>query len=323
MKLGYFGSPPISAALLGRILEDGHEVAFVVTNPDRPRGRSGSPVPTEVAQIAQTAGIPTFKFERLREAGEEMSSFGAELYVVFAYGKIIPADIFRAPAYGTINLHGSLLPAYRGASPIQSALLRGESRTGWCLQFINEEMDAGDIIASCEVEIDPDETAGELAQKMLPAGIELTLNVLRHFDRYSRKSTPQNHSKATYCSKISSDDAVIDWSLGTGQIHNSIRAFNPSPVARSFLSGRILKIYRSRLLERDLENQLKEGPPGKVLAIGSGKTARLLVRTGDGWLEILELQPEGKKILQARDFLNGFRPSEGTVLGAHSSAGKG
>ena len=313
MKIGYFGSPDISARLLSALLDSSHEVLFAVSNPDRPQGRSGKLVPAEVAQTALDRGLPLYRFENLRKesADQILKKHDADLYVVFAYGKLLPRSVFELPREKTVNLHGSLLPELRGASPIQTAILRGYRQTGWTLQFIEEKMDAGDIIDTARLDIDPDETAGELTERMLPIGIELTLRTLNEFDRLKAAARPQNHDQATFCSKFSMEMSGIDWSGKASAIHDQVRALNPWPIARTHLDDKTIKIYKTARLEEADENQLKDIPPGHVVAVKSGRHGRLLVKTGDGVLELLELQPENKKLMKAHDFLNGYRIASG------------
>lgn len=325
MKIGYFGSPAMSARLLSALLDQGeHSVEFVVSNADRPRGRSKKPIPTEVSQLAEERGLPLFRFPSLKgdEIPELLARHPADIYLVFAYGKLIPERIFNIPGQKTINLHGSLLPDLRGASPIETAILRGYRHTGWTVQYITREMDAGDVIARREVEITEDETAGELIERMVPAGIELIMEVLTGLPENKFKRLPQDPEKATFCSRIEPEMGIIDWKQSARVIHNLVRAYNPRPVARSSLDGHRFYIHRTGLPTDtseqndlpDIENQLKERPPGAVLTLKQGKQKRLLVKTGEGFLEIVEIQAENKKIMKTADFLNGFRPTPDAIF---------
>ncbi len=316
VKIGYFGSPEISARLLAALIESGrHEIVFVVSNPDKPRGRSGTAHPTFVSAIALEKNIPLYRWPTLKdpEIVEELSRHKADLFFIFAYGRIIPRRIFDLPPERTMNLHASLLPELRGASPIQSAILRGFTETGWTIQYITEELDAGDILETCTVPVDPDATTADLTEKMMPAGIQLVLDTLGDLPARKTKRRAQDHDAASHCPKIDPVMARIDWTRSAKHIHNLVRAFVPWPGARTTYQGRELKIWQTSRTARpnpDSEKKLKEGPPGRFVVQGSA----IFVAGGDGPLEILKLQPESRKAMSAADFVNGYRPVEGVLL---------
>ncbi|MDH5657202.1 MAG: methionyl-tRNA formyltransferase [Spirochaetia bacterium] len=312
LKIGYFGSPEISAKLLDELLNQGISVEFIVSNADKARGRSKKLLPTEVSEIALKRNIPLYRFNSLKNSDAEtvLIKHSCDLYFIFAYGKILPENIYQIPALGSVNLHASLLPLLRGASPIQSSLLHGFEKTGWTLQMISAELDAGEILLTNEVQIDPDETAEELKEKLLPEGINLTLELFSNFKKYYENRKKQDHQKATFCSKINKEMSVIDWSKTSLEIHNLIRAFNPSPVARTQFRGKTVKIYRSRTedeISQETEKLLMKAPPGRSLVLSEGKKRKLYIKTGKGILEILQLQPENKKMMDASSFINGYR----------------
>lgn len=317
------GSPEISAALLKALLEDGeHEIVFVLSNPDTPKGRSGKLTPTPVSQTALDAGIPLYRYPSLKknyEAVEALRSHDADLFLVFAYGRILPERIFTIPPKGSVNLHASRLPRLRGASPIQSAVLRGFESTAWTLQHLVKEMDAGDIIATGEtVPILLSDTAGDLTEKLLPSGINLVRETLRNFDELAGRATPQNHEEADYCTKIEPEMALIDWQSPGMEIHRLIQGMNPSPVARTYFHGKSFKIYRTLPANPETTVELTEQhgdgiedpAPGTLLSLVAGKKKRLFVKATDLFLEILEVQPENRKVLRSGDFLNGYRLSD-------------
>ncbi len=298
----------------------------MVSNADRPKGRSGRPQPTDVSALAEQHGLPLLRFESLKdsEAVATLAAFHVELFLVFAYGKILPAAIFELPPQGTINLHASLLPALRGAAPIQSAILNGLDRTGWTVQFIAAKMDAGDIISQCEVAIGPDDTTEELSARMLPEGIRLVMDTLDRWNEYKTRRAEQRHDQATYCKKIEPEDARLDWSLPAAELHNRVRAFAPRPLAWTLNQGARLKIFRTRPLSpsesaRVLADAALPGtkipPPGTVVVAREGKIFKMLVVTGRGLLEIFQLQPENRKSMAASDFINGSRMRSGAILG--------
>ncbi|MCB1175124.1 MAG: methionyl-tRNA formyltransferase, partial [Leptospiraceae bacterium] len=310
MRIVYFGSPAISADLLKALLADGrHEVVCVVSNVDKPRGRSKKLHPTAVSAVALEYGLPLYRFEKLSRndaAVESLAGFQADLFVVFAYGHWIPGRIFDLPPMRTINLHASLLPLLRGASPIQSALWNGFSTTGWSIQFVGREMDAGDVLSECRLPVDPNVTAAELTEQMLPAGIQLMVDTLAEFETLAPTAKAQRHELATHCSKIQTSDTWLDWDRPAVELHNQIRALNPAPGARTVLEGDELKIWRTQLVPAgEWGPEWREQPPG---TFGPGLSKKhLFVRTGDGLLAVLELQPRGRKQLTAQDFLNGYR----------------
>lgn len=316
VNIGYFGSPEISARLLEALLADPDiRLSFVVSNPDRPKGRSGAPMETPVSAVAREQEIPLYRYESLKEGRcvEELQAYGCDLFFIFAYGRLLPPSIFNLPKRGSVNLHASLLPLLRGASPIQSAILNGLTRTGWTLQLITEELDAGDVLSSVEMEILPDETTAELTERMLPAGIALSLQTLHDFDSYYRKRDSQEHLAATFCKKLTTEISWIDWNGEAQRIHNMIRGMNPWPVARARLNGKMIRILRSAIPvtpHDDLQKRLDSAPPGRVVVVSDQRIRRLFVKTSTLPLELLEVQPENKKAMSANDFINGLRSTE-------------
>ena len=304
------------------LLDSGVHIEFVVTNEDKPRGRSKKPIPTEVAEVALQKNIPLFRFKSLKlpEVETILRSYKCDIYFIFAYGKLLPENIYTIPPGGTVNLHASILPLLRGASPIQSAILEGYKSTGWTLQMITEELDAGDILLSKEIAINENDNAAELTERLLRPGTEISLELINNFDKYFKSRIPQNSENATFCTKIKTSMAVIDWNQSADAIHNKIRAFNPSPVARTFLRGKMIKLYESRLPDEatrnDLEKQLLKAPPGLCLVVSEGKKRRLYLNTAKGILEIISLQPENKKIMDSGSFINGYRLEDGECFGS-------
>jgi len=314
MKLGYMGTPEISGELLKALIQDGYEIQYVVSNPDRPRGRSGTPQPSAVSTVALENDLTLFRPEKPAEILDQLLSIQVDAVVVFAYGSILPAGFLKLGRLGIFNLHGSLLPELRGASPIQSAILQGMETTGWSFQFVSQKMDCGDLVAEKKLEIGPDETAQELTERMVPAGIELVLQTLPELKSLISGAKKQDESAATYCRKILPEQSYIDWSQPAQEIHNQIRGMNPRPVARTQLDGKLFKIYRSRLLESSElktlqdEKQLMARAPGDLLSFRLDGSPALLVITGENQvLQILSLQPQNKKQMDAVSFLNGHK----------------
>ncbi|WP_000690641.1 methionyl-tRNA formyltransferase [Leptospira interrogans] len=315
MKIGYFGTPEHSAKLLEALIDSQlTEVLFVVANPDRPKGRSKIPEPGPVKKKALEYNIPVFQYESIKKEKEKaLSDFGlfsADLYVVFAYGSILPKEVYAHSTLTSINLHGSLLPDLRGASPVQTALWKGYTKTGITIQYIGEKMDEGDILLTKEVEIAPEDNTGTLMDKITDAGIESILQLLKTYDGKPFPSVPQAHDKATYCGKIKSEDRILDWSLKSEELHNRIRALYPDMIATTTFRDKRMNILKTKPSSLSLEIN---PTPGKLKRLDK---KRLLTQCGDGrFLEILELQPENKNRMTASDFLNGFRIQEGETFG--------
>jgi len=298
MRTGFFGTPQIAAYCLEEILKE-YTVSCVVTSPDKPAGRGRKLTQSPVKELSLTRNIPVLQPQSLKDPSlhEQMKEFECDLFVVVAYGKIIPRLLFDMPRYGTINLHPSLLPLYRGAAPIQWALINGEKRTGITVQRINEELDAGEILLQDSIDIPIDMTAGELYDLVLPKGAAMLLKTIAGFQDNIITSEPQDHSRATYCGKIDTETARIDWNNTSMEIHNMVRGLNPRPAAWTTFRDKKIKIWRTMPV---------------AIHIFPGK--RLIAQTGSGALEIFQLQPETKKSMDSRSFLNGYHPDEGEVF---------
>lgn len=316
MRIGFFGSPHISAQLLEALLDGAeHEIVGVVSNADRARGRSQKMVPTEVSQLALKHNLPLLRPENLKEQSilQSLRAWQADIFVVFAYGKLMPVAVFDLPPAGSINLHGSLLPELRGASPIQSAILRGLDNTGWTVQKVVEGLDAGNLLLQSKIAIDPEETSGELFERMLPMGIELILACLHDFNRHVHAATIQDKNKVTHCHKLKMEMSWLDWELSAAEVHNQVRAFNPWPMARAMLAETEIQIMRTRRPEQTVLSDWSNLPAG---SFGAGPhKGQLLVKCADAVLEILELKPHGRKQLTGKDFLNGYRRQAPVILG--------
>lgn len=306
MKIGYYGSPEVSAQLLQRLIESEHEIVYVVSNPDKPAGRKGTPVPTPVSSLALSNKLKLYRPSSLKDSSQDLSFLKTpvDLGVVFAYGKILNQDVLNHPAHGMINLHGSLLPRLRGASPVQSAVLQGLKTSGWSVQIVELKMDTGPVLAQTETGIDPQETAGEFMERTLPQAIDLIMKVIDQMPDKLKEARLQNESEATYCTKIHTEDSMIRWDQNHLTIHNQIRGMNPAPGARTRLNGQILKIWKSIPVNSD---EMPEPLPGKLLVYKEGRRKRLFASAQDGWLELLELQPQNKKQMNASDYLNGAK----------------
>ena len=239
----------------------------------------------------------------------QLKQLQADLFIVFAYGRILPAEILALPKRGAINLHASLLPQLRGAAPIQNAILNGLDKTGWTVQYMSQELDLGDIICQKELAILPNESAGELAERILPQGIELVLQSLKQIAQSPQKvqALAQDPKKGSYCRKIQKKETQIQWQSSAQSIHNCVRAYNPKPLAWTLLGKKKLQIYRTSLLaDSEIKQEgWQEASPG---SLGLSPDAKeLWVKTGQGLLSILELQLENRRRMPVREFLNGYR----------------
>jgi methionyl-tRNA formyltransferase len=304
MKIGFFGTPEIGAYCLGR-LSGRFSVAFAVTGRDKPAGRHLRMQPSPVKRAALGMNIPVHHPANLRDAEfiASIGSAGADIFVVVAYGRLIPAEVFTLPPLGTINLHPSLLPRYRGAAPVEWALINGAAETGVTVQVINERLDAGDIVLQERIALDAETSAGELYETLLPRGADMLIASIEKLAGGSAARIPQNEDEATYCGKIDRALARIDWRASAGSIHNLVRGLNPRPGCWSSFRGMTVKVWKTALFGDEAPP-----PPGPGFLLPYGRK-RLLAGTGTGWLEILSIQPETRKAMDALSFINGYRPS--------------
>lgn len=309
LKIVFMGSDAIGAHLLKSLYEHrALEVVLVVTGEDKPRGRRMQRQPNPIKALALDLDLPIYQPKKLStpEGVERLQREGADFFVLMAYGQIVSQAILNLPKMDALNVHTSLLPKYRGASPIQSALLNGDEKTGISLMRMVKEMDAGPVYQQFELGIEDDDTAGALWEKLAKlAATEIPDEVVRIADE-SLTPVDQDESKATYIRKINKSDGEIDWSEPANLIHRKVRAFSPWPSAFTFFEGRRLKIYKSRV-----QNSKRNEPIGTVVQEGS----LVGVVTGDGVLELMELQLEGKRQQSIQDFLNGNPSFIGAVLG--------
>ncbi|MFH0976693.1 MAG: methionyl-tRNA formyltransferase [Spirochaetota bacterium] len=310
MKIGFFGTPEIAAYYLN-MLHGKHEIVFAVTGEDKPKGRHGTPVFNEVKNAAVENDIPVLQPAKLLD-NDFLKSIGnlkADIFVVVAYGKLIPPEIFTMPSLKTVNVHPSLLPKYRGAAPIQWALINGESETGVTIQYINEKLDAGDILTQKRIPLNTDISADDLTKIVLPVGLELLLEALAQLQSGKAMPVKQIEAEATYCGKINKETARINWSTGAEKIHNLVRGLNPKPTAWTMFREKNIKIYKTKIAPDYKDAGLKQG---YLKIIGK----KLFVGTGNNILELLEVQPETKKVMNAASFINGYRLSDEDHFGS-------
>lgn len=305
------GTPQLAVPSLEALREE-HEIALVVTQPDKPGGRGHKLLAPPVKEYSLAHGLPVAQPEKARDPNfiEQLRATRPDAIAVVAYGQILPREILDLPREnfehgGCINLHFSLLPRWRGAAPVQYALLHGDTTTGVRTQWMAEKLDAGDVILQSEVEIAPDETAGELFERLTPLGAQVLRDTLRLVEQGSAPRLPQDEAEATYAPTIKKEDARIEWSRPADEIVNKIRAFNPKPGAWCEFRGEPLKIWRANHVE-----STASPAPAAIIEIKE----RVLITTGKGVLELLEVQPPGKPKMKALDWTRGARIEVGQNL---------
>ncbi|HWD00608.1 MAG TPA: methionyl-tRNA formyltransferase [Candidatus Sulfopaludibacter sp.] len=307
MRLVFLGTPAFAVPTLEHIVEAGHQVVAVVTQPDRPRGRGQQLAASPVKEAALRLGLPVYQPERVRrpEAQEHLRSLAAEAMVVVGYGQIIPQSVIDLPPLGIINVHASLLPKYRGAGPIQWALVNGETSTGVTTMRIDAGLDTGEMLLKSETEIAPDENAIDLGKRLSIMGASLLVTTLEELAAGRPLGEKQDNSQATYAPLLKKEDGLIQWTRSAQSIHNLVRGLQPWPGAYTLFRGQKLHIWRTRVAASS-----SGAAPGTVTA-----SKRPLVQCGDGLLELLEVQMEGRKRVPAPDFANGQRLTENELLG--------
>lgn len=310
LRLVFMGTPQFAVPSLRVLLAGEDRVIGVVTQPDQPAGRGMALHAPPVKVLAEAHHVPVYQPAKLRAPGvlEQLHEWQPDLIVVAAYGKILPTSILALPAWGCINVHASLLPKYRGAAPIQWAILRGERETGVTIMRISERMDAGDILLQKTIPIAETDTGGTLHDKLAALGAEAlreALMLLKHGQLVPR---PQNEAEATYAPLLKKEDGRIDWSQDAHTLERRIRAFNPWPSAYTTLHGKLLKIFAAQV-ERD---STSSHSPGTVIEV---TPVSLVVATGAGSLSLIEVQLEGKRRLPIAEFLKGYPLVPGLVLG--------
>jgi methionyl-tRNA formyltransferase len=308
-RLVFFGTPGFSVPSLEKLVTAHAPVILVVTQPDQPSGRGRKLRAPPVKAVAEEFGISVYQPERVKEpeAIEYISSYGAECAVVVAYGKILPQTLLNSFALGTLNVHASLLPAYRGAAPIQRCLLAGDTRTGISIMLLDEGMDTGPVLLQRALDIEEEDNFGTLHDKMASLGADLLLETLREWRAGHIVPIPQVDARSTYAPPILKIERHVDWSLSAREIVNVIRAFDPQPGAYGVFEGQRLRFFRAQLLA------LKGYGKGGEIVGGSEKG--LVVLGGDGrGLVIRELQLEGRRRVEAADFLRGHAMPAGSLL---------
>lgn len=304
------GTPDFALFSLKGLCENGYNVIGVVTQPDKPKGRGYALTPPPVKVYAEEIGIPVYQPNSLRteEFASLLAELDPELIAVVAYGKILPKNVLDYPKYGCINVHGSLLPEYRGAAPMQMAIIDGKKTTGITTMFMAEGLDTGDMLLKAECEIAENDNFEIIHDRLGALGAELLRKTVDGLAKNEITPVPQDHSKATHTSKITKEDCLIDFSKDADTVHNLIRGLSPIPLSFTHTpDGKLLKIVESEICERESENE----DFGKVISLENGKIRILCAR---GSINVLKVLPEGKGRMSAADFIRGRKISEGEVL---------
>jgi methionyl-tRNA formyltransferase len=307
-RIVFFGTPSFALPPLETLTQGSDEVVAVVTQPDREKGRGRKVIASPVKEVAFQKGLSILQPEKVKEVSfqERLKGFGADLFVVAAYGQILPKTLLSLPKYGAMNVHASLLPKYRGAAPIAWAILNGEKKTGITTMLIDEGMDTGDILLQSEISIHEDETTETLHDRLASLGAYVLSETLEKMKSGNIHPVPQDHSKATYAPPLKKEDGHIDWRKGAEEINRQVRALNPWPGSFTKLEGRLLRIYHGEVREGK-----GTGKAGTVVWVGSDF---IEVETGKDSFLIREVQLEGKKRMHVREFLAGHSLSMGAVL---------
>jgi methionyl-tRNA formyltransferase len=308
MKVIFMGTPSFAAPILRAIHDSPHDVIGVVTQPDRGRGRGRKPGMSPVKELARELRLPVMQPGTTKDGVfiSEVKRMSPDLIVVAAYGRMLTREILDIPPLGCINVHASLLPHYRGAAPIQWAIVNGEEKTGVTIIKMDEGMDTGDILLTQEVAIRDDDTAQSLHETLCRVGAKLVIEAMDQLEKGTIRPVPQDHQKATYAPPLKKEDGLIDWRQGARDILNRIRGFNPWPGAFTFLKGCQLKIYHGEIVAKEVKEA-----PGTVIQSGA---EGVTVATGNGALLLKEVQLEGRRRMSIHEFLIGNEISPGTQL---------
>ncbi len=313
MRVIFMGTPDFSVGTLEALVEAGHEVCLAVTQPDKPKGRGKEMQFTPVKEAAMRHGIPVFQPQKVRtpECIEYLKGYQAEVCVVVAFGQILPKEILEMTPYGCINVHASLLPKYRGAAPIQWAILSGEKVTGVTTMQMDEGLDTGDMLLKSEVPISEDETGESLHDKLALSGAKLAVETLKGLEEKTLCPEKQGESLTPYAKMLDKKMGNIDWSESAVQIERLIRGLNSWPSAYTHWNGKVMKIWKASVKSEEIGNADGKAKPGQVLDVGKDYFS---VQTGDGILLVKEVQLQGKKRMDVNAFLRGNALSMGMVL---------
>lgn len=316
MNIVFMGTPEFAVPSLEALLAEGYQVVGVVTQPDRPQGRKKVLTPTPVKEAALKHGLPVLQPQRMRspEAVEQLAALSPDLIVTAAYGQILPVAVLDLPRFGCLNVHGSLLPKYRGGAPIQRSIINGEKETGITLMYMAEGLDTGDMIAQSVVPIEDEDTSGTIFEKLSIAGAKLLVEQLPLVLNGTAERIPQNDDESTYASNLTREDERIDWNASSRQVFNRVRGLVPFSGAFTMWNEEVFKIWA---VAKPSQNEVSEGTngsgqaPGTVVSLSSDG---IEVQTGDGTVLLTRVQPAGKKAMEASEFIRGGQMKEGMVL---------
>ncbi|RLQ92715.1 methionyl-tRNA formyltransferase [Planomicrobium sp. Y74] len=307
-KIVFMGTPAFSVPILRMLVEEGYNVISVVTQPDRPVGRKKVLTPTPVKEEALRLGLPVYQPQKLKNPEELQTvlDLEADLVVTAAFGQILPSEILETPKLGAINVHASLLPAYRGGAPIHQAIIDGQKETGVTIMYMVDRLDAGDIISQTAVPIEKHDHTGSMFDKLSAAGTELLKETLPSIIDGTNERIPQDESLVTFARNISREQERIDWNRSAEEIYNQVRGLHPWPVAYTSFKQDNMKLWWSEIVDGS-----KTGTPGEVVSLTEDA---IHVQTGKGVLAITELQPAGKKRMSAKDYLTGPKIQAGDLF---------
>lgn len=312
MRVVFMGTPEIAAGILSTLLGSRHEVIGVVTQPDRPNARGNEIIFSDVKKVAITHGIPVFQPEKASEETfvERLRELNPDIIVVAAYGQILRENILNLPKYRCINVHASILPKYRGASPIQWAVINGEKETGVTIMYMEKGLDTGDMILTRKLELAPDETAGTLHDRLMELGGPTLLEAMDMIEDGTAAPVPQNNDEATYVSVLKKSMGELDFNNPAEYLERLIRGLIPWPGAFTFVNGKMLKLWKTCVSDETMDEDLQT-VPGRLFV----REGELFIETSEKSLQILELQLEGKKRMCTGDFLRGYKLESGIICG--------
>lgn len=315
LKIVFMGTPDFAVGTLQTLAESAHEVVGVVTQPDKPKGRSGKLQITPVKEMALQYDIPVYQPERVREPEfvQILQGLAPDVIVVVAFGQILSKEILELPQYGCINVHASLLPKLRGAAPIQWSVINGDPESGVTIQQMDEGIDTGDILLVKKYTLDDRETGGSLFDRLAAFGGPMILEVLQQAETGTLHPVKQSHAEHTYAKMLSKDTGRIDFTQTAIQIERLIRGLNPWPSAYTYLDGKLLKLWSAEVIsaEQAVAQGIPQAEPGTVVAVGKQE---FMIQTGEGYLAVTEVQLAGKKRMETEAFLRGYSLIEGTKL---------
>ena len=310
MKIVFMGTPDFAVGALKSLIEAGHEITLVVTQPDKPKGRGKEVAKSPVKICAEEHNIPTFQPEKIRlpESIEFLKTVEADVFVVAAFGQILTADVLNMPKYGCINIHASLLPMYRGAAPIQWVILNGEKKAGVTIMQMDEGLDTGDMLLSGEIELAEYETGDSLHDKLMVLGGELIVKALAKLEEGSLTPTPQPDGPLFYAKMLKKEMGNLDFSKTAEELERMVRGLYSWPGAYTFYNGKMLKVIRVAIADKD-----STGTPGEIVTVTKDA---ITVQCGSGKLSILAVKPQGKKEMSVHDFLLGNKVTAGEAFSA-------